>query len=191
MRHYIAIFVEDHMGGVARGFSDAPGCEAKAFSLHDAQYVAATALMQLPINMRRQHYYQWMGRLCTDAKNGWSERGRFAEGCSFDDFIWLRNLTDAARPIDEPPPAFVGRQRRGLTIFAVSFVSITATGALRSCSCIWSCLSRRRTSPNAILLSRSEFTAVECPKAESRQRCRIPNNGAQSSKIFAAWTSRK
>ena len=46
MRHYIAIFVEDHMGEWRVVFPDAPGCEAKAFSLHDAQYVAATALMQ-------------------------------------------------------------------------------------------------------------------------------------------------
>ena len=46
MRHYVAIFVEDHMGEWRVVFPDAPGCDAKAFNLHDAQYVAATALMQ-------------------------------------------------------------------------------------------------------------------------------------------------
>lgn len=54
-------------------FPDAPVCEAKAFSLHDAQYASATVLMPFLINMRRHHHYQLIWRLCTDAKKGWSE----------------------------------------------------------------------------------------------------------------------
>ena len=46
MRHYIAIFIEDPLGEWRVVFPDAPGCEAKAFNLHDAHYVAATTLTQ-------------------------------------------------------------------------------------------------------------------------------------------------
>jgi predicted RNase H-like HicB family nuclease len=46
MSHYIAIFVEDHMGEWRVVFPDVPGCEARGFSLHDAQYAASSALSQ-------------------------------------------------------------------------------------------------------------------------------------------------
>jgi predicted RNase H-like HicB family nuclease len=46
MRHYIAIFIEDHIGEWRVVFPDAPGCAAKGFNLHDAQYAAASALSQ-------------------------------------------------------------------------------------------------------------------------------------------------
>jgi predicted RNase H-like HicB family nuclease len=44
MPHYIAIFVEDYVGEWRVVFPDVPGCEAKGFSLDDAQYAAASAL---------------------------------------------------------------------------------------------------------------------------------------------------
>jgi hypothetical protein len=46
MSHYIAIFVEDHIGEWRLVFPDVPGCEAKGFTLHDAQFAAVTALSQ-------------------------------------------------------------------------------------------------------------------------------------------------
>jgi predicted RNase H-like HicB family nuclease len=46
MSHYIAIFVEDHIGEWRVVFPDVPGCEAKGFTLHEAQFAAATALSQ-------------------------------------------------------------------------------------------------------------------------------------------------
>jgi predicted RNase H-like HicB family nuclease len=45
MRHYIAIFIEDHLGEWRVVFPDVPGCEAKGFSLDDAKFAAATALV--------------------------------------------------------------------------------------------------------------------------------------------------
>jgi predicted RNase H-like HicB family nuclease len=44
MQHYIAIMVEDDVGEWRVVFPDVPGCEAKGFSLDDAEVVAATAL---------------------------------------------------------------------------------------------------------------------------------------------------
>ena len=44
MSHYIAIFIEDHIGEWRVVFPDVPGCEAKGFSLEDAQLAAASAL---------------------------------------------------------------------------------------------------------------------------------------------------
>ena len=44
MSHYIAIFIEDHIGEWRVVFPDVPGCEAKGFSLHDAQFAAASTL---------------------------------------------------------------------------------------------------------------------------------------------------
>lgn len=44
MRHYLAIFIEDYVGEWRVVFPDAPGCEAKGFSLDDAQFAAASAL---------------------------------------------------------------------------------------------------------------------------------------------------
>ena len=46
MSHYIAIFIEDHIGAWRVVFPDVPGCEAKGFSLDNAQVVAASALSQ-------------------------------------------------------------------------------------------------------------------------------------------------
>jgi predicted RNase H-like HicB family nuclease len=45
MKHYIAIFVENQVGEWRALFPDAPGCEAKGFSLDDAKYAAASALI--------------------------------------------------------------------------------------------------------------------------------------------------
>ena len=44
MSHYIAIFVEDHVGEWRGVFPDVPGCEARGFTLDDAQFAAARAL---------------------------------------------------------------------------------------------------------------------------------------------------
>ena len=44
MSHYIAIFIEDHIGEWRAVFPDVPGCEAKGFTLDGAQYAAASAL---------------------------------------------------------------------------------------------------------------------------------------------------
>jgi predicted RNase H-like HicB family nuclease len=44
MSHYIAIFVEDHIGEWRVVFPDLPGCEARGFTLDDAQYAAASTL---------------------------------------------------------------------------------------------------------------------------------------------------
>lgn len=46
MTHYIAIFIEDHVGEWRVVFPDVPGCEAKGFSLDDAQVAAASTLSQ-------------------------------------------------------------------------------------------------------------------------------------------------
>ena len=44
MSYYIAIFIEDHIGEWRVVFPDVPGCEARGFTLHDAQYAAASTL---------------------------------------------------------------------------------------------------------------------------------------------------
>lgn len=46
MKHYIAIFVENHIGEWRVVFPDLPGCEARGFSLDDARFAAASALAQ-------------------------------------------------------------------------------------------------------------------------------------------------
>jgi predicted RNase H-like HicB family nuclease len=46
MAHYLAIFIEDHIGEWRAVFPDVPGCEAKGFTLHDAQFAAASALSE-------------------------------------------------------------------------------------------------------------------------------------------------
>jgi hypothetical protein len=46
MKHYIAIFVENDVGEWRAIFPDVPGCEAKGFSLDDAKFAAATALVR-------------------------------------------------------------------------------------------------------------------------------------------------
>ena len=42
--HYLAIFVEDQLGEWRVVFPDVPGCEARGFTLDDAQYAAASTL---------------------------------------------------------------------------------------------------------------------------------------------------
>jgi predicted RNase H-like HicB family nuclease len=46
MSHYIAIFVENDLGEWRVVFPDAPGCEAKGFTLDDARFAAPSALAQ-------------------------------------------------------------------------------------------------------------------------------------------------
>jgi predicted RNase H-like HicB family nuclease len=42
--HYLAIFVETDMGEWRVVFPDVPGCEARGFTLDDAQFAATSAL---------------------------------------------------------------------------------------------------------------------------------------------------
>jgi hypothetical protein len=44
MSHYIAIFIEDHIGEWHVVFPDVPDCEAKGFNLDDVQIAAASVL---------------------------------------------------------------------------------------------------------------------------------------------------
>ena len=46
MKHYVAIFVENHIGEWRVVFPDLPGCEARGFSLDDARFAAVSALAQ-------------------------------------------------------------------------------------------------------------------------------------------------
>jgi hypothetical protein len=46
MKHYLAIFVENDFGEWRIVFPDMPGCEARGFSLDDAKFAAATALVR-------------------------------------------------------------------------------------------------------------------------------------------------
>ena len=70
MSHYIAIFVEDHIGEWRVVFPDVPGCEARGFTLHDAQYAAASTLARCPMKTARRYLYQWIWRQWKNAMSG-------------------------------------------------------------------------------------------------------------------------
>jgi hypothetical protein len=72
MSHYIAIFIEDHIGEWRVVFPDAPGCEAKGFTLHDARYAAPARYPDVFAKAARRHC-PWIWRPWKSATTGWSK----------------------------------------------------------------------------------------------------------------------